>query len=153
MDRYAIYTYHFDDAPVEGNWTEGAEVTRPDSSFKQRLKWFEALFGKKNNTFTMKKENKHDADYYPCTVMAHPENIVLLRLERPKHEKVWEKQESTTGEAARIDERNIPSFPYIYIMSLTCPLTQVFCYVTHQSPVIKRLLFVFKNIVNFSRNC
>ncbi len=116
MDRYAIYTYHFKDAPVEGDWTESTEVTRPDISDEQRRIWLDRLFGEKNNEFSMKKLNKHDADCYPCTVLAHPERIILLRLERPKVEKVWEKHESERGEAARIAERNIPSFPYIYIL-------------------------------------
>lgn len=116
MDKYAIYTYSFTDAPVQGDWTNGNEVTRPDSSDEHRRAMLDQLFGRQNTLFAMKKQNKHDADDYPCTVLAHPERFVLLRIERPKTEKIFEKHESQRGEAARIDERFLPSFPYIYVI-------------------------------------
>ncbi len=116
MDKYAIYTYYFADAPVEGDWTKGGEVNRPESSDYHRRAMFDHLFGRQNTTFPMKKYNKNDADDYPCTVLAHPERFVLLRIERPKTEKIFEKRESQRGEAARIDERYLPSFPYIYVI-------------------------------------
>lgn len=117
MDKYAIYTYSFTDAPVEGDWTKGNEVTRPESSDEHRRAMLDQLFGRQNTLFTMKKQNKSDADDYPCTVLGHPERFVLLRIERPKTEKIFEKHESQRGEAARIDERYLPS--YIYMLSLT----------------------------------
>lgn len=116
MDKYAIYTYGFTDTPIEGDWTKGYEVTRPETSDEHRRAMLDHLFGRQNTLFTMKKQNKSDADDYPCTVLAHPERFVLLRIERPKTEKIFEKHESQRGEAARIDERFLPSFPYIYVI-------------------------------------
>ena len=116
MDKYAIYTYSFKDAPVEGDCFQGEQVVSPDTSENHRRKILDMLFGNKNNLFSMKKYNKNDADDYPCTVLGHPERFVLLRIERPKTEKIFEKHESQRGEAARIDERYVPSFPYIYVV-------------------------------------
>ena len=116
MDKYAIYTYSFKDAPLEGDWTNGDEVIRQDYTDEHRRAMLDHLFGKQNTSFTMKKQNKNDADNYPCTVLGHPERFVLLRIERPKTEKIFEKQESISGEAARINERYLPSYPYIYVI-------------------------------------
>jgi len=116
MDKYAIYTYSFKDAPVEGDWTKGNEVTHPELSNDQRRATLDKLFGSRNTVYTMKKHNKNDADDYPCTVLAHPEGFILLRIERPKTVKIYEKQESQRGEAARIDERHLPSNPYVYVI-------------------------------------
>ncbi len=116
MDKYAIYTYDFKDAPVEGDIFQGEQVVKPESSDDYRRKKLDQLFGSRNALFTMKRHNKNDADDYPCTVLAHPERFVLLRIERPKTEKIFEKHESQRGEAARIDERYLPSFPYIYVI-------------------------------------
>ncbi len=116
MEKYAIYTYSFIDAPVEGDLTIGNTVTRPESSDKHRRAMLDHLFGKQNTMFRMKKYNKSDADDFPCTVLAHPKSFVLLRIERPKSEKIFEKHESQSGEAARIYERFLPSFPYIYVI-------------------------------------
>ncbi len=116
MDKYAIYTYDFTDAPVEGDWTKGSEVIHPESSDDHRRAMLDQIFGRQNTMFTIKKFNKNDADDYPCTVLAHPERFILLRIERPKQERIFEKHESQRGEAARIDERRLPSFPYIYVI-------------------------------------
>lgn len=116
MDKYAIYTYCFKDAPVEGDLTLGNIVTRPDSSNNHRRAMLDQLFGRQNTTFIIKKYNKSDADDFPCTVLAHFNRFVLLRIERPKTEKIFEKHESQQGEAARINERLLPSFPYIYVI-------------------------------------
>lgn len=116
MDKYAIYSYYFKDAPVEGDCFQGEQVTRPDTSNDYRRKMLDHLFGNKNTLFTMKKYNKNDADDYPCTVLAHPERFVLLRIENPKEVTIYEKHEAQRGEAARIDERRLPSNPYIYVI-------------------------------------
>lgn len=116
MDIYAIYTYEFTDKPVEGDWTKGEQVTVPESSDDHRRAMLDKLFGKQNASFTIKKYNKNDADDYPCTVLAHPDRFALLRIERPTEVKVYEKHESSRGEAARIDERHLPSNPYIYVI-------------------------------------
>lgn len=116
MDKYAIYTYSFTDAPIEGDWTKGDKVTLPKLSDDQRRAMLDQLFGRQNALFTIKKYNKSDADDYPCTVLAHPERFILLRIERPKEERIFEKHESLRGEAARIDERRLPSFPYVFVI-------------------------------------
>ena len=48
MEKYAIYTYSFIDAPVEGDLTIGNTVTRPESSDKHRRAMLDHLFGKQN---------------------------------------------------------------------------------------------------------
>lgn len=116
MDKYAIYTYHFNDAPIEGDCFQDGQVIRPDSSDNHRRKMLEQLFGDRNTLFSMKKQNKNVFDDYPCTVLAHPDGFVLLRIERPKTEKIFEKHEPQHGEAARIDKRFYPSFPYLYVI-------------------------------------
>ena len=116
MEKYAIYNYSFTDMPLEGDWTKGEKVTRPDTSDEHRRAMFDKLFGGKNSLYNIKKYNKNDADDFPCTVLAHPERFVLLRIERPKEEKIFEKHEAKRGEAARIDERYLPSFPYIFVI-------------------------------------
>ena len=116
MDKYAIYTYSFTDAPIEGDCTKGSKVTLPITSDDHRRKMLDQLFGKQNALFSIKKFNKSDADDYPCTVLAHPERFILLRIERPKEERIFEKHESQRGEAARIDERRLPSFPYVFVI-------------------------------------
>ena len=116
MDKYAIYTYSFTDAPIEGDWTKGSIVSLPKLSDDHRRAILDQLFGRQNTLFTIKKYNKSDADDYPCTVLAHPERFILLRIERPKEERIFEKHESLRGEAARIDERRLPSFPYIFVI-------------------------------------
>lgn len=116
MDKYAIYTYSFTDVPVEGDWIKENEVTRPQLSDDHRRAWLDKLFGRQNTVFPMKKHNKNGADDYPCMVLAHPERFVLLRIERPTEVKIYEKHESQRGEAARIDERRLPSNPYVYVI-------------------------------------
>ena len=116
MDRYAIFSYGFTDLPLERDWTLCEQTVRPESSDDHRRSMLDQLFGARNTTFTFKEYNKSDADNYPCTVLAHPEGFILLRIERPKEVNVYDKHESQRGEAARIDKRWVPSFPYIYVV-------------------------------------
>lgn len=116
MDNYAIYSYRFVDVPVEGDVFRPDDSDPPADNDDRRRKRLDFLFGKKNTEFAMMKYNKSDADTLPCTVLAHPDHFVLLRMENPKELKYFKKQESQHGEIARIDERRIPSNPYIYVI-------------------------------------
>ena len=116
MDKYAIYSYKFSDAPFEGNFLQGDEVVRPDTSEEHCREVIYALFGERNSEFVIKKLKKNSADTYPSIVMSRVERLVLLRLENPKEVTVWEKHTPPPGEAANIDKRKIPSNPYCYII-------------------------------------
>ncbi len=48
MDKYAIYYYKCNDAPVEGNFLQGEKVVRPDTSEEHCREMIYALFGEKN---------------------------------------------------------------------------------------------------------
>lgn len=116
MDNYSIYNYTFDAVPVEGDFFRTEDSDPPAVDDDRRKKKLEMLFGEKNTVFRMVKYNKNDADELPCTVLAHPEHFVLLRLENPKQVKLFEKHESHHGEVPRIDESHRPSYPYLYIV-------------------------------------
>lgn len=117
MDKYAIYSYKFVDVTREGELFKEKEETQSDSSEEKRKVWLDRLFGEKNTLFTVKKQNKNDADDLPCTVLAHCEKFVLLRLENPKHISVWiKKQPKTAGEAASINKQRLESNPYVFII-------------------------------------
>lgn len=116
MDKYAFYSYSFEDVPIEGDCFEGEQVLTTDTSDMHRRSMLDHLFGHRNTSFTIKKYRKHDADDLPTTVLAHPERIVLLRVENPKEVKVWEKSSSPPGEVASIKERRLPSNPFSYVL-------------------------------------
>jgi len=116
MDKYAIYYYELNDAPVEGNFLQGEVAKHPNMSKDQCREALYALFGDRNSEFVIKKMKKNRAETYPSIVMARGERLVLLRLENPKEVTVWEKHTSSPGEAANIDKRKVPSNPFCYII-------------------------------------
>ena len=117
MEKFAIYSFKFIDVPIEPDWTkpEGAVAAVPKTDDERRM-WLNRLFGQARDEFVFKKQNKNDADRLPCTVMSHPDRFVLLRLENPKTEHIYDKRQSQAGEVPRIDMREVPSFPYLYIV-------------------------------------
>lgn len=116
MEKYAIYRYKFVDTYVTGNLFEKNYLDKSDKSDEKRKIWLDRLFGPQNTTFSMKKYNKNDAADLPCTVMAHTEQIVLIRLVNPKQVTVWQEEGTVYGGATNIDKRKIPSSPYIYVV-------------------------------------
>ena len=117
MLKLVPYSFSFIEVPVQMDWTkDGSSDSQPDTSDAARLQMLDHLFGQEKTTFRILKQNKHDADTLPCTVLAHPERIVLLRLENPKQEVIYDKRQAQPGEVARIDIRDIPSFPYLYVI-------------------------------------
>ena len=116
MDKYAFYSYSFKDVPFEENCFEEGQVTKLNTSTEHRIKMLDHLFGSKNTMFTVKKYRKHEADDLPSTVLAHPERLILLRVENPKEVKVWEKKASPPGEIASIKERKLPSNPFSLVI-------------------------------------
>jgi hypothetical protein len=115
MDKYAIFSCSFFEVPIEKDWTKTEDI-QPNFSDENCRMRLDKLFGDKKSIFDVRQLNKHDADKLPCTVLAHPDCFVLLRLEHPKEEKIFDKRESKNGDIDLIEERHIPSFPYIYII-------------------------------------
>ncbi len=116
MDKYAIYKYHFKDTLIEKYIFQSEESVNSNDSEEFRRQWLGKLFGDSNASFQFKRQNKNDADDFPCTVMAHHGGIILLRLEKPKKLTQYEKLPPKPGQAPIIKERTIPSNPYIYIL-------------------------------------
>ena len=115
MDKYAIYSFDFIKTPYEADWTRG-ELRKSECSAEYCRSRFETLFGDKKASFEVKHQYSYYSDCYPCTVLAHPEHFVLLRLENPKEEKIYDKRISNNGDIDKIEERRVPSFPYIYVI-------------------------------------
>lgn len=108
MDKYALYSFHFVDALREG---------QQPSEEEQRKVVLNNLFGEKAGSFGMRRTDGHGkVSTYPCTVMSRSKLFVLLRLEKPKQLKVYEKGEKVPGEITPIDEKPVMSNPYIYII-------------------------------------
>lgn len=108
MDKYALYSFQFVDALREG---------QQPSEEEQRKVVLNTLFGEKAGAFGMRRTDKNGKVFiYPCTVMSRSKLFVLLRLEKPKQLKVFEKGEKVPGEITPIDEKPVTSSPYIYII-------------------------------------
>ena len=155
MDKYAIYSYEFVDVTREGELFKEDNDTQSDSSEEKRKVWLDRLFGEKNTLFTVKKQNKNDADDLPCTVLAHSEKFVLLRLENPKHISVWiKKQPKTAGEAAPINKQRLESNPYVFII-IDCrngkidPVSAAFLRMAYIFSELEKISFVLVRIVSF----
>lgn len=109
MEKYAFYTYSFEPGIPQGDLYQEDQSSFADLSDEKRRDKFELLFGKRGVEFRIKKKG------YPCTVYAHGDGIVLLRLERPKNVPIYEKKQNG-GIVADIDRKPMPSNPYNYII-------------------------------------
>jgi hypothetical protein len=112
--NFAIFTYELNPAPIQGDIFDENPKQVSDSSTEGLRKRFEFLFGDKNNVLNLQKYDRADSDVFPCTVMYHENNIVLLRIEKPKNLNYWEKTESPTGEAATIEKKRLTSSPFVF---------------------------------------
>ncbi len=116
MDNFAIFSYSFEDAPQVGDIFADRQVQVPTFSENHCRAVLNELFGSEKSTFNIKKYMRSDADDYPCTVLAHNGPYVLLRLEHPKYEKIYEKRKSAQGGVDPIDMRLVPSNPFLYVV-------------------------------------
>jgi hypothetical protein len=114
MDKYAIYTYEPRKATIEADWTQENQNLSIDIKDAQRI--LERLFGDTKTEFRVQKNGRDGADHYPCTVLAHDNHVVLLRLENEKKVPIYQKTQQSPDQVARIDKRDIPSFPNCFIL-------------------------------------
>lgn len=111
MDKYAIYTYRFKkEAVTEGDWTEGEQVKSPSIEHAQEK--FEMLFGNKGTDVRIQKDSREGATYFPCSVLAHDNHVVLLRIENEKQIPVYVKSRQPQSTIAKIEKKNFTSSPY-----------------------------------------
>ena len=78
---------------------------------------FERIFGKKGTVVRVQKEKKRGegADKFPCHVLAHDHNIILLRLENVKNVTVYESH-PTAGPIPHIEKKQYESNPPCFII-------------------------------------
>lgn len=115
MDKYAIYSYSLVAKPRRNELIPSDDNQLiNDMSLEQR---FELLFGQKPGAdFPVQKIKKGGADKYPCHVVRHEENVVLLRLEKKKDVSIWEEQPVAGNPLPKIEKTTIKSTPYCYII-------------------------------------
>lgn len=83
MTNYSVYSYELKIPPVETSFISEDQLKSVDKAKAKAL--FDRLFGEKGNAILVQKvtDSEVKADY-PCTVMAHDNRVVLLRLEKEK---------------------------------------------------------------------
>lgn len=115
MDKYAIYRYELTRLDgIQGDWTQGNEVVAP--AMEHAYENFEHVFGEKGTEVRMQVELKSGGGKkFPCTVMAHERNIILLRLANVKNVSIYESQK-TDGLIPPIEKKQYESNPYKYIL-------------------------------------
>ncbi len=114
MDKYAIYKVGLTSKQRRGDMLMDGNVDIDKISLEDR---FERLFGKKQGSeFMVKKfKKKNDAESYPCIVLRHDSNIILLRIQNPKDVDIWEEQ-PTRSDIPKIEKTKKQSSPYCYVI-------------------------------------
>lgn len=120
MDKYAIYSYELSKSVAsEGMLPNPDEIDVNESEF---YKCFETLFAEQRGA-EVKIQHVNGtntaATKYPCQVMYHRDNVIILRLEREKNVSVWEKKE-TGAPVENINKTKKPSNPFCYIVIDNC---------------------------------
>lgn len=118
MDIYALYTYTFKDAEtVQYNLPYPEEQVKVPASTADKNLWLDRLFGGKKADVRIQnvKKNGKGADKYPCTVLAHKERVVWLRMENEKSQRIYVKSQSMTSEPDPIEAKDMPTNPFSYI--------------------------------------
>lgn len=113
MNKYAIYTYELTEKPRRNEILTTEEA--PIEKMKPETR-FELLFGKERGAElrVQKLKKNGTADKYPCQVLNHDENIILLRLIYDKNVNIWE-EHPTTAPVSTIEKTKMPSKPFCYI--------------------------------------
>lgn len=115
MEKYAIYRFELSKLNrIQGDWTQGDEVVAPkmDHAYEN----FEHVFGEKGTEVRMQVEQKSGGGKkFPCRVMAHERNIILLRLANVKNVSVYESKQ-TDGPIPPIEKKQYESNPFKYIL-------------------------------------
>lgn len=115
MDNYALYNLCFEDIEaVQGDFTISEVVEKPYPSMDKML-WLDRLFGERKTDVRIQRVKKNvGADKYPCTVLAHKDRVVWLRLENKKAVSLFVKQHSI-DEVDPIYKEDRDSYPYSFI--------------------------------------
>ena len=116
MERYSIYSNQLE----EKHFKNGV-LPLPNSSAVSQFsieKRFEMLFGEKRGSdFTLKKFKKNGADSYPCLVLSHDANIILLRLVNEMDKDLWEEEEESANvPVPKIEKKKRKTKPFCYII-------------------------------------
>lgn len=116
MDRYALYRFTFPDAKcMQMNCFKEELVKVPASTIDKNL-WLDRLFGGKKTDVRIQSVKKHaTADKYPCTVLAHEDRVVWLRMENEKSMRLYVKSHSLTSDPDPIEPQDMPTNPFSYI--------------------------------------
>ena len=115
MEKYAIYSYTLKEKPRRDELPAFEKVPHVEElSLEQR---FELLFGEKPGAdLPVQKIRRGGADKYPCHVVRHEDNVVLLRLDKKKDVSIWEELPATGSPLSKIEKTTIKSTPYCYII-------------------------------------
>ena len=107
MNNYAIYTFEVNEREVH----ELFPMEQSPETDNDYVK-FERIFGRKGTTVVIKKEKRQGegADSFPCHVLAHEDNIILLRLENVKKKSIYEMHQ-TVDPVPHIQKKTYDSNP------------------------------------------
>lgn len=115
MEKYAIYRYYLTTKRVRApKFSCEGEATQDKLSAEEK---FERLFGwKKGSQLKIQKlKKKGEAEKFPCFVVNHDSNVILLQLENSKNVDIWEEQ-PTNGPIPKIEKTKKVSTPYCYVI-------------------------------------
>ncbi len=116
MDSYALYNFSFEETKeIQGDFTISEVVERPDPSMDKNL-WLDRLFGDRKADVRIQRVKKNlDADKYPCTVLAHQDRVIWLRLENEKAVSIYVKSQNNPTDIDAIKKEFRQSNPYSFI--------------------------------------
>ncbi len=115
MDKYAIYKYELSKQDsIQGDLTMGDEVTAP--KMEHAYENFGNVFGTKPSEFIIKEEKKNgEGELYPCHMLVHHNNIIVLRIENNKNKELFELRQSA-GIIPIVEKKQYTSNPPLYII-------------------------------------
>lgn len=143
MGKFAIYSYLLKE-------TATRNYNLPISESVSHLlpeERFELLFGKERGAEVIIQRIKKNlvADKYPCQVICHDSQVILLRLVNDKDVDIWEETESSTNPISKIEKTKRPTKPYCYVVIDTRPDSHIIAIETgtaawRNTSIIKELL-------------
>lgn len=116
MDNYALYHFSFEETQdIQGDFTISEVVERPVPTMDKNL-WLDRLFGDRKADVRIQRVKKNlYADKYPCTVLAHQDRVIWLRLENEKAVSIYVKSRHNPTDIDAIKQEFWPSNPYSFI--------------------------------------
>ena len=115
MNDYSVYSYELRIPPVETTFIAEDQMKLVDKAKAKAV--FDCLFGEKGNAILVQRvvDSEVKADY-PCTVMAHDNRVVLLRLEKEKDVPLMVKSHGNTLIDPIVREwRRSNPFSYVFL--------------------------------------